>query len=95
MQRGIRLAIVVAATPAATLAQQPATYIVRNVSVIATSGAPVTRVYDVVLRGREIAQLAAPGSARAAGATIIDGRGKFLIPGLIDSHVHIKQEDPL
>jgi hypothetical protein len=29
------------------------------------------------------------------GATVIDGNGKFLIPGLIDSHVHIKLGDPL
>jgi imidazolonepropionase-like amidohydrolase len=26
---------------------------------------------------------------------VIDGRGKYLIPGLIDSHVHIKEGDPL
>ena len=91
----ILLAVCLALTPAAGHAQTPASYIVRNVSVIATSGTPATRVHDVVIRGREIMQLTLPGSARMVGATVVDGTGKFLIPGLIDSHVHIKQEDPL
>jgi hypothetical protein len=73
----------------------PASYVIRNVTVITTSGTPVSRAQDVVIRGRNIVQLTRPNSARAAGATIIDGTGKYLIPGLIDSHVHIKEEDPL
>jgi imidazolonepropionase-like amidohydrolase len=78
------------------LQQQPEpTYIVRNVSVIATAGTPAVRSQDVVIQGRTIAQLAAPNTARVAGATEIDGRGKYLIPGLIDSHVHIKEADSL
>ena len=28
-------------------------------------------------------------AARPEGASVVDGRGKFLIPGLIDSHVHV------
>ena len=75
-------------------AREP-TYVIRNVTVIATTGTPVTRVYDVVVRGRTIAQLAPAGSVEVPNATTIDGRGKFLIPGLIDSHVHIKPDDPL
>ena len=73
----------------------PTTYLIRNVSVISPSGSPATRLHDVVIRGRHISELAAPGSARAAGVTVIDGQGKFLIPGLIDSHVHVKEGDPL
>jgi imidazolonepropionase-like amidohydrolase len=29
------------------------------------------------------------GAKKPAGATVIDGKGQFLIPGLIDSHVHL------
>jgi predicted amidohydrolase YtcJ len=29
------------------------------------------------------------GSKKPAGATLVSGRGSFLIPGLIDSHVHL------
>jgi imidazolonepropionase-like amidohydrolase len=39
------------------------------------------------------------GSGRAAkmppGSTVIDGRGKFVIPGLVDSHVHFFQSGNL
>ncbi|MGH7585991.1 MAG: amidohydrolase family protein [Gemmatimonadales bacterium] len=69
-------------------------YVIRNVSVIATTGAP-TRTWDVVVRGRTIAQLLPANAAQVAGATVIEGTGKYLIPGLIDTHVHLKQEDPL
>jgi imidazolonepropionase-like amidohydrolase len=82
------------ASPA--LAQQHRTYIVRNVHVIPMTGAAVTRSADVVIRGRTIAQILPAGTARAASdAIVIDGRGQYLIPGLIDSHVHIKEQDPL
>jgi len=39
----------------------------------------------VVIKG---ALIQAVGGAVPAGATVIDGRGKTLLPGLIDSHVH-------
>lgn len=29
----------------------------------------------------------------SSNATIIDGKGKFLLPGLFDAHVHIESED--
>jgi imidazolonepropionase-like amidohydrolase len=63
--------------------------------VIATTGTPDTRVADVVIRGRAIAEVAPAGTAREPGALTIEGEGKFLLPGLIDSHVHIKEGDPL
>jgi hypothetical protein len=96
MIRSIYIAVLACGTGTIASAQTPpSAYIIRNVSVISTSGTPATRVHDVVIRGRQIVQLARPGAARESGATVIDGRGKFLIPGLIDSHVHIKDEDPL
>ena len=41
-------------------------------------------------------RIVAPGDAAPTPATVvIDGRGKFLVPGLIDAHVHVKEGDPL
>jgi len=45
----------------------------------------------VVVDGERVARVVPAGSGRAArNAEIVDGRGKFLIPGLWDMHVHIQ-----
>ncbi|MBI3939190.1 MAG: amidohydrolase family protein [Acidobacteria bacterium] len=42
----------------------------------------------LVLEGDRIASISAGERQRPQGATVIDASGKYLIPGLIDSHVH-------
>jgi adenine deaminase len=72
------------------------TYIVRHVHVIPMTGAAALDSADVVIRGRTIVAVVPAGTAAAAhDGVVIDGRGQYLIPGLIDSHVHIKERDPL
>jgi imidazolonepropionase-like amidohydrolase len=96
MNHNIIVAALICGLSGSAVAQSaPASYIIRNVNVIATSSTPVSRAQDVVIRGRNIVQITRPNTARVPGASIIDGSGKYLIPGLIDSHVHIKEEDPL
>lgn len=91
----LRFVILGITAGSSALAQSPPTYVIRNVSVISTAGTPATRLQDVVVRGRQITELATARSANPPNATFIEGSGKFLIPGLIDSHVHIKEGDPL
>jgi imidazolonepropionase-like amidohydrolase len=43
----------------------------------------------IVVDGDRIVS-AAPGGATPAGATVLDAKGKYVIPGLIDLHVHYK-----
>ena len=44
----------------------------------------------VEIRGRTIAAVSADRGARVPpGASVVDGRGKYLIPGLWDMHVHL------
>ena len=44
----------------------------------------------VLAQGGKIAAIGAAGSVKApAGAQVIDGRGKTLVPGIWDSHMHI------
>jgi sugar phosphate isomerase/epimerase len=94
-----RLVLVVLAVATARIAQAQAsaqTYVVRHVTVIEPSGATPSRSADVVIGDRTIRQVTPPGTAVAPpGAVVLDGRGKYLIPGLTDSHVHIKEGDPL
>lgn len=44
---------------------------------------------DVLIDGAAIAQVARE-IAVPAGATVIDGTGKYLLPGLVDMHVHFR-----
>jgi len=68
--------------------------VIQNVTVISPEpSAPLAHAL-VVVRDGQIAQV---GTDLVAGehAKQIDGRGGFLIPGLIDSHVHVGNMGPL
>lgn len=54
-----------------------------------TGRAPVSNAVTLVRGGRIICAGAAGECRIPAGARIIDGHGQWLIPGLIDSHVHL------
>ena len=67
---------------------------INNVTVISPErAAPLTHAVVVIHDGK-IAEI---GTDLVAGedAKVIDGRGRFLIPGLIDSHVHVGNQGPL
>jgi imidazolonepropionase-like amidohydrolase len=77
--------------PAAPLAQvaAPTTFAIRNVTLIdGTGAAPVSGATIVVTNGR----IAAAGrdAALPAGARVVDGTAKFVIPGLWDMHLHLR-----
>ena len=66
--------------------------IVKNVTVVDGRGAAPAGGMDVVIRdGRFQAPRRAADSQRdAAGARVIEGQGKFLVPGLWESHTHLR-----
>jgi len=43
----------------------------------------------LIERGRIVSVERRMGAKKPAGATVVSGKGQFLIPGLIDSHVHL------
>ncbi|HET8946248.1 MAG TPA: amidohydrolase family protein [Candidatus Polarisedimenticolia bacterium] len=49
---------------------------------------------DVEIRDGRITRIGA-GLAASPGARVIEGRGGYLVPGLIDSHVHVGHQGPL
>jgi imidazolonepropionase-like amidohydrolase len=64
--------------------------LIENVTVIDGTGAAPLSGASVLIRGERI-ELVSPRPLRhEAGVQIIDGRGKFLIPGLIDTHIHLQ-----
>lgn len=84
----LRIAAGIALTSSSAVrAQQPLAF--THVSVIDGTDSTPRRDQTVVLRGTRIVSVTAARSARVpAGARIVDARGKFLIPGLWDMHVH-------
>jgi imidazolonepropionase-like amidohydrolase len=61
-----------------------------NVTVIPMDRERVLRDQTVVVRGDRIAEIGAAGSLRVpGGATVVDGRGKYLLPGVAEMHAHI------
>jgi imidazolonepropionase-like amidohydrolase len=53
------------------------------------------RDHTVLVRGERIVAVAPAGDIDAGAATVVDGRGKWLVPGLADMHVHIQDEAEL
>lgn len=50
----------------------------------------------VLVMGERITQIAAAGEIEAPeGVLVIDGRGRTLMPGLIDAHIHLNDESEL
>src|SRR5436190_8105979 len=78
------------ATQTAPVAQQaPASLVINGVTVIdGNGGVPIANA-TVVIEGARIARVGRPENFIPRDAQVIDGRGKFLIPGLIDVHVHL------
>jgi imidazolonepropionase-like amidohydrolase len=60
-----------------------------NVNVFTGSSLAVRNGMSVLTEGGKITALKAGNMAPPVGATVIDGGGRTLMPGLIDNHVHI------
>ena len=63
--------------------------VLRNVNLLDGTGAPPRTAVDVVLVGDRLDAIVPTGSSRPpAGTRELDVAGKWVIPGLIDSHAH-------
>jgi imidazolonepropionase-like amidohydrolase len=82
------LCLVAAAVPAH--ATSDGAIVVRNVNIVDIEGSRVVPRRDVVVVGDRIAGIQAGGTARAPRkGRVLDGTGRFLMPGLWDFHVHV------
>lgn len=89
--RAICLLVVSLALAALRAAESNAVVIVQGGQLFDSATGTSRPVAAVVIRGERIDSIVSEGVAVAipAGATVIDARGRFLIPGLIDAHVHL------
>src|SRR5262245_53375449 len=69
---------------------KPSVVAVKNVSVVRLESGSVERSQTVLVRGDRIATVGGRNEVIVpADAMVIDGTGRFLIPGLWDMHVHL------
>ena len=73
--------------------------VIRNVMVIPGHGGPPAGPYDILIEGNTITQMVPfdPVAAERRGSTqrltgdrVIDGTGKYVMPGMIDLHTHLR-----
>lgn len=79
--------LAITTTIAAPAAESPLVF--THVNVIDATGAPVKQDMTVVVAGQQIIEVGKSGDVRVPkGAHTVEGRDKYLIPGLWDMHVH-------
>lgn len=76
--------------------------VLRNVMVIPGHGGPARGPYDILITGNVIAEmrrfdpLAEPSpddEPRLTGDRVIEGDGKYVMPGMINLHLHFREEE--
>ncbi len=85
---GYVLAVILIAALAMSSGAHAAQLVVRNVRLIDGTGAPPRDGVSILVRDGVIREIA-PTIRTPEGATVIDVPGSTVIPGLIDSHVHL------
>jgi len=74
-----------------TTAETPRSTLFTNVRVFDGKGATLSDAINVLVRGNVIEKITKEPISidRSASTTIVDGKGRTLMPGLIDAHVHM------
>lgn len=93
----IRTALIAAAlafAPQLAAAQSQRT-VIRNVNIVTLDERGVIENGALVIRDGRIERVLNPGQRGPRGAAVIDGEGGYLMPGLIDAHMHFNRENEL
>jgi len=82
--------VAIVAAGGAGAAETPSLTLYRHARLIDGTGAPMRTGMSVLVAGERIKAVAADAEIAApAGARVVDLSGKYLLPGLIDSHEHL------
>src|SRR5437867_10221689 len=86
------LLLIGAAFVAAQQRQTSGVIVIQGATLINGTGSPSIRNGSIVVDGGRIRDIGPRNEVRVPGnAQIVDARGKWVIPGLIDAHVHFSQ----
>jgi imidazolonepropionase-like amidohydrolase len=90
--RGVALALALLVATAAPSAAASDGLAIVGATIVDGTGAPPIADGVVLVRGERIEAVGPrAGVSLPKGITILDGRGKWLVPGLVDAHVHFFQ----
>ena len=88
----VLMAMFIGATPLGSQQVPPTGPVVlRGATVIDGTGSPPQPAAVIVIEGDRIRSLGGPATAIPPNATVLDLSGKYVIPGLIDSHTHYEE----
>ena len=68
------------------------TLLITNAMVIPGHGGPPTGPVDIVIEGNTISRVGANAGRSVTADRTIDGTGKYVMPGMIDLHMHLRTE---
>jgi imidazolonepropionase-like amidohydrolase len=86
----LAVSLITALVPGAFVAQTQSTIAFTNVSVVSLERPGTVSAQTVIVRGDRIAAIGPAAKMQVPpDATRIDGRGKFLMPGMAEMHAHI------
>ena len=83
------LSAILLGIPSTATAQNKSTIAIEHVTVIDGTGRPAIPDATVIIEGDRISRVSRTAIPIPAGAQRIDGRGKYLIPGMMDVHIHL------
>jgi DNA-binding GntR family transcriptional regulator len=73
---------------------QPHAAVIEHVAVVSMAHPGIDRDQTVVVEGGTLRAIGPTGPIAAPpGATVTDGRGKYVVPGLVDMHTHTQLSD--
>jgi imidazolonepropionase-like amidohydrolase len=94
MLLGLSAAVLMAAVVSGQAPPQAAQTVVRGGTLIDVRTGALQPNSVIVISGERITAVGPAGQVQApAGATVVDATGKFVMPGLWDSHVHTRDYD--
>jgi imidazolonepropionase-like amidohydrolase len=62
--------------------------IIRNATVVDVRGGALRPAVDVAVEGGRIGSVTPTGTVSSEGATVVDARGRYIVPGFVDAHAH-------
>ncbi len=94
MNPGPRLAILVLFSLVAC-AEPPSGVLLRDVAIVDVEAGAVRAGQSILLDGGEIVAIGPAEDLAARPLEVVEGAGRYVLPGLVDAHVHVDHPDEL